>query len=214
MTNEIELAALLEEAIEGRLSEVCTAMPGTVENYDATKQVADVRPVFKRKYLDGHIEPLPLITEVPVVFPRAAGASISFPLAPGDRVWLQFSQRSVDLWKQAGGKSVDPDDPRKFHISDAVCYPGCYPLTEPDAAASSTDLVILCGNAKINVQPGGKFTIKNKSTGKELFAILDSILTHLIAAQVVTAIGPKPFMPNTILALTQDQIDLESLKGS
>ncbi len=75
MTKIPTLAQLLKQAIENRLLDVHTALISRIENYDSNTQLADIQPVLKRAItsLDDHIrqEDLPLLVDVPVIFPRA-----------------------------------------------------------------------------------------------------------------------------------------------
>jgi hypothetical protein len=80
-------AQLIKQAIDNRLLDVHTAMIGKVERYDAEKQLVDVAPVLKRqiKNIEGawQSEELPMLCDVPVLFPRAGGYFISLPIQPG-----------------------------------------------------------------------------------------------------------------------------------
>ena len=95
MTPTPSLAQLLKHAIEGRLLDVHTAIIAKVESYDAAKQLVNVAPVLKRSIenMRGEwiAEQLPVLCDVPVLFPRAGGFFISFPIQPGDFVQLIFN---------------------------------------------------------------------------------------------------------------------------
>jgi hypothetical protein len=82
------LAQLLKQAINNRLLDVHTALIAKVESYDAEKQQVSISPVLRRKIKsfdsDWVKEQLPVLSEVPVLFPRAGGFFISFPIQPGD----------------------------------------------------------------------------------------------------------------------------------
>jgi hypothetical protein len=108
------LAQLLQQAIDNRLLDVHTALIAKVESYDAETQQVNVSPVLKRqvKTLDGTwvSEQLPILCNVPVLFPRAGGFFISFPIQPGDFVQLIFNEVSIDEWvtDEASAVSQDP----------------------------------------------------------------------------------------------------------
>ncbi len=124
----------IRDAIAADRAELHTAMPATVESYDAATGMVSVAPCLKRKYANGDLVDLPVISNVPVLFPRGGNAAITFDLQPGDVVLLVFAERSVDGWKTTGGK-VDPKDPRKHALSDAFAIPGGYPKASPVSAA-------------------------------------------------------------------------------
>ena len=60
----------------------------------------------------------------PVLFPQGGGYSITFPLESGDPVKLSVAARSLDEWLTDGGTDVEPADPRRFDLEDAIVEPG------------------------------------------------------------------------------------------
>ena len=205
------LEEVLRLAIAEQLGEMHTAIPAVVESYDPAKQTITARPSLKRKYPDGSVVERPLIPNVPVAFPRGGGASMTFPLKKGDSVLLVFSMRSLDVWKSKGGV-VDPQDARKFHITDAVAIPGGYPESKPEPRASSSNLRIQIGDSEIEMQPGAKFKI-GKIGGDELFDLMSQFLQLMLDAKTLTAIGPQPFWAQSITSLTQLKAKVDALKG-
>jgi hypothetical protein len=123
------LEQVIDNAIETRLVDVHTAMPGKVEKYDADTQLADVKPLLKRVIVDENrneiIESLPVITNVPLCFPRANDFFISFPVKKGDLVLLVFAERSIDQWFDKGDEQ-DPVDLSKHPLHGAIAIPGVY----------------------------------------------------------------------------------------
>ena len=179
-----ELAEVILDAIDLRLLELHTAMPGYIEKFDASKQLADVQPALKRAFANGKVEPLPVVTNVPVVYPRSSKFSITYPLEVGDPVLIIFSERSIDRWAAQGG-IVDPADTRKHALSDAFCIPGGSPSTNPIQNVSKEHARIQFDKAVLEIQSAGKFKIKGQQ--EELFAIMDELFDQLINAQ--TAVG-------------------------
>ena len=106
-TRSPDLAEVLRAAVFQGLADTHTAMPGRVEKYDSQRQKADVKPLLKRTVvnLDGTelSEELPVIPDVPVVFPRAGGFFISLPIKKGDFVLLVFCERSIDNYTAGQG---------------------------------------------------------------------------------------------------------------
>lgn len=132
------LEHVLAGALRARLADLHVGMPGRVVRYDSAKQCADVQPLIKRRRRDegGELvaEALAVLNEVPVVFSGGGGFSETFPMAVGDDVWIEFGECSLDRWKPRGGL-VDPEDDRRFTLSDAVCYPGLRDLGHPRSSA-------------------------------------------------------------------------------
>jgi hypothetical protein len=145
----VELADVLNAAMDARLQGVFTAMPGTVQSYDATKQAADVQPQVKTGYIseggDRAVERVPVVPHVPVVFPGSGKFSITWPLQPGDTGLLIFCNCSIDRWLAVGGE-VDPADDRRHCIADAVFIPGLRPFSSPVTPTPATDAMVLSGD--------------------------------------------------------------------
>lgn len=113
------LGELIRVAIEARLAGLHVSIPGRVEKYDASKQCADIKPLVKTE----RGESVPVIPNVPIIFPGGGSFRVVFPVAKGDTVLLVFCERSIDGWKERGGE-VDPIDTRHHALSDAVAYVG------------------------------------------------------------------------------------------
>lgn len=201
------LAKVLKDAIESRLVDVHTAMPGVIVSYDSSKQQAQVQPSLQRKFAGGTVSALPPISNVPVVHPRGGTASILLPIAAGDPCLLIFSERSLDNWKSQGGIS-DPADTRKHHLSDAFCIPGGSAFNG-SVAGDSSDLIIKNGTSVITIKPSGKFKVSNGTN--ELFDLIDQLFTLFSQTQVLTAIGPQMFVNLPDYAMLKAKF--ASLKG-
>jgi hypothetical protein len=130
------LAEVIRAAVSSSISGLAVALPGKIEKYDSTLQKADVKPLLKRTVIgrDGTetAEALPVIPEVPVVFPRGGGYFLSLPIEKGDLVLLVVCDRSIDDFAYSTGTTdTDPVDLRSHDLSDAVAFPGFYPFTKP-----------------------------------------------------------------------------------
>ena len=181
------MSDVIKFAIENRLVDLHTCMPGTIVEYDPTTQKAKVQPQFQRRFRDGQTLPLPAIDNVPVRMPRAGKAFIHLPLKAGDPVTLHFHERSLDTWKQEGG-SVDPGtESRKHALSDAYAEVGGYPFNDT-VDGDSENILIVNDKAKITIQPNGKYKIENNQ--EEAFALVSELLDELFKADTNTIYGP------------------------
>lgn len=136
---------VLRRAMESHQMNIHTALPGRVETYDAATQLANVKPLIKRAFVADEVEtlePLPIINNVPVQFPRAGIRFISLPIKVGDHVLLVFNERSIDKWQAGSGDDTDPTDLRMHNLSDAVAIPGFYPDSEKLDDADPDNIVI------------------------------------------------------------------------
>jgi len=107
------------------------SLPGIIESFDPGDDdrppTCVVQPAIKGQVADdlGNYAsaPLPLLIDVPVVFPRGGGTSITFPVATGDECLVIFSDRCIDFWWQNGGVQ-EAVDPRMHDLSDAFAIVG------------------------------------------------------------------------------------------
>lgn len=156
------LPELIRMAVSRMLMDVHVSLPGSVESYDAARQVADVQPLLRRTLVasDGtELDPetLPILMDVPIVFPRGGGGFQSWPLVKGDLVHLVFIERSVDTWLQGDGTLTTPLDFRTHSLSDAVAYPGLYPAGRALSEAHAENLAWgFEGGAQVHVRPDGE----------------------------------------------------------
>ena len=136
-TRSPELADIIKQAIEDRLVDVHTMLPGRIDAYDSATQKADVEPLIKRlqKTVDGEIrEDLPVIPGVPVLWPRAGGFKLTMPVSEGDRCMLVFCERSIETYQTGQGRKgtsalinqTDPDTFEMHNLSDPVALMGWY----------------------------------------------------------------------------------------
>jgi len=160
----VTLYQFVQNAIEQRLFELFTAMPGKVVSYESSTALATIEPQIKRKYIDGDSFTLPLITHVPVMHPRTSKAHMRLPVAVGDTGLIIWSQRSIDIWLEQG-RAVDPEDSRKFNISDAAFYPGLFAKNSLMAISGSvTSMELKNDKAFIDIESNGTIKIKNPRT--------------------------------------------------
>lgn len=128
----ISLAELITRALESRLGDVWTALPGMIQTYDPATCTADVQPVIKRpiptETEELTHEDLPIIPNVPVAFPRGSGGTfaITWPLVPGDHVMLVFTTLAMGQWRTKG-IPTEPGDVRLHGLGSCMAYPGIGP---------------------------------------------------------------------------------------
>lgn len=103
------------------------SMPGIIQSFDPIACTCTVQPAITGQVANEAGEfksaPLPLLVDVPVVFPRGGGCTITFPIKAGDECLVVFSDRCIDFWWQSGGVQ-EPVDPRQHDLSDAFAFIG------------------------------------------------------------------------------------------
>ena len=106
-------------------------VPGIVQSYDAAQQTVTVqvavRELFNKDGEETWTE-IPLLLDVPIVFPRAGGYVLTLPINQGDEVLVCFGDACIDAWWQNGGVQ-NQIDIRRHDLSDAFAIPG--PWSQP-----------------------------------------------------------------------------------
>lgn len=162
------LASNIKQGIDARLKDLHTSIPGIIESFDAEKQLATIQPAVKRIFItrDGDKEiltpsDLPILINVPIIFPRGGGFSLTFPVKKGDECLIVLCERSIDNWHRIGG--VQPPGARRFHsLSDATAFVGISSLTNkiPEYDDTNTQLKSDDGKVEITLLTDGTISIK------------------------------------------------------
>lgn len=200
------LQTLIKAAFDHEISNIHTALPGHIVKYDGSLQKAEVMPDIQKKYYNGDVQDMPIITDVPVVFPSSSKAFVKFPLEPGDGVLLVFSERSLERWLSLGG-TVEPGLSRKFDISDCIAIPGLHSFANP-IPDSSENLVVKYNNASYVINPDNKIAAGNDSE-----ELLDLIVTLLDTIKSITY-GSNPLDAGGIAQIDALKVRFDTIKGS
>ena len=158
MPTKRSLTEALGRVVSRVQSELHVCVPGRVERYDHTQQRADVVPLLRSRYADGQVTEPQVITNVPVVFPRAGGASLTMPVNKGDGVMLHFTDASIDEWLSSGG-TVTPDDRRRHDLSDCIAIPGLYSFADTTPQDNNTDVRLQYDGSEVRLKPGGNLDL-------------------------------------------------------
>lgn len=151
----------------GRQRNMWTALPGIIETVDLTKLICTVQPAIKVLVFDqddnGQHVQLPILPDVPLVFPRGGGYTLTFPVKPGDECLVILSARAIDNWWQAGG--VQPAfDSRMHSLSDGFALVGPFSQPQrPQAQVSTTAPRLTSDDGSVFVEVNdsiGQVTVK------------------------------------------------------
>ena len=198
----LDLIDVLNKHLSSKLIDLHTALPGVVQKYYSESQRADVQIAIKRKKSDGEEALIPVLPEVPVMFPRNSNSIFHFPLAEGDTVLVVFNERDCDNFRSSN-QLLPPATSRKFHLSDAVCIPGFNRDTDQANIADAT-AVSLSSDADIKLARLGEDATENAVCGVKLTQYLTDIHTQLAAildiliagTHVLTTTPGNPTAPN------------------
>lgn len=201
------LAGVIRAALRAAAADLRVALPARVERVNLAQGRLDAKPLLKDLVEAGaqaRALALPVITNVPIVWPGAGGFRLTFPLAPGDTVLLVFSDRALDGWLERGGE-VDPEDPRQHALSDAVAIPGLRPFSDPwtgaasDGATMGRDGGLQVKVAADAIELGG--ADEPAALATTLKGHLDQLKVWLDALVLPTAVGPAgpPSVPSPVV---------------
>ncbi|EPG8229692.1 Gp138 family membrane-puncturing spike protein [Klebsiella pneumoniae] len=154
--------ARLAQAI---MSAMRVSMPGIIQSFDPDAVTAVVQPAIKgveqdESGADVSVN-IPLLVDVPVVFPRGGGCTLTFPVKAGDECLVIFADRCIDFWWQSGGVQ-EPVDERMHDLSDAFCIVGPQSQAKKIGGISTTAAQLRTddGSAFIEVAAGHDVTVK------------------------------------------------------
>lgn len=154
----------LRLALESQQAKIWTALPGIVSGVDLAKQTVSVQPSVQGSVSDaqGNVTNvnLPLLVDVPIVWPRAGGFALTFPIKAGDEVLVVFSSRCIDAWWQSGGVGVAAES-RMHDLSDgfAILAPTSQSKKLSNVSSANVQLRDEDGTTYVEIAPGGKMKL-------------------------------------------------------
>ena len=177
--NQFERISDPEEAEQKKLdslsAQIRVAMPGIVKGVNLAAQTVTVQIALQGKISDENGEAwvnMPLLQDVPIVWPRAGGFALTLPVKAGDECLVVFGDRCIDSWWQSGGVQK-PMDERTHDLSDAFAVFGI--TSQPRKLANvQADAIELRDDGRANW-----LQIKNGS--------INAVTTGAITAKCATA---------------------------
>jgi hypothetical protein len=141
------------------LDQLRVALPGVIAIFDSQTLTAVVQTAVGERVKIGGVEQdvdLPLLPDVPVVFPRAGGFCLTLPVKPGDECLVVFADLCIDGWWSAGGVQ-NMAEKRRHDLSDAFALLG--PWSQPrrisNYSASAAQLRNDAGTVRVEVSNAG-----------------------------------------------------------
>ncbi len=134
------------------------ALPGIIQAFDSETVTAVVQPAVR--YINSGDEGkqtthfYPQLVDVPVIFPRGGGCTLTFPVKEGDECLVIFADRCIDFWWQSGDVQ-EPADDRMHDLSDAFVIVGPQSQAQKIGAISTSAVEIRSkdGATKISLNP-------------------------------------------------------------
>jgi hypothetical protein len=169
-TSLCEQLAIPEEtfhkALDNLSHDIRCSCPGIIQSYNPLTQTVTVQPAIREKIsINGNITwmQLPLLINVPVMFPGNSQYSITYPLIKGDECIVYFSDNCYDAFWQNGGIQ-NQIDLRRHDLSDGICYPTrlSQPNTLSNVSTNSLQIRNAAGTAVIEIA-GSTINITNSN---------------------------------------------------
>lgn len=200
--------AAVRYGLDGKQSEIWTAMPAIVQSVDFEKmtlvaQLAIQGVITNQDGSTSNVNISPLV-DCPVCFPSAGGFSLTLPIKAGDEVLMIIASRCIDSWWQSGGFSNVPLELRMHDLSDGFAIPGPRSLPRVIGAISSTNAQLRndSGTVFLEITPSGQinatapagmtFTTPTLIVTGDVIASGISLLTHVHSG---VASGPSDTGP-------------------
>ena len=212
---------------------------GSIQSFNVATKTAEVQILFKRKLMNGTVQSIQKIIDVPVVTMQGGGGFLQFPIAAGDQCLLLFSDRRLDEWYTTGEQAV-PGDARMHDLSDGIAIVGLnalnstlpnYPtdrvilsyggtsleltadgytlIGQGGAEVDINDTVDLKAAAGAEIKLDALVSIKNNTT--TLLAVLSDLITTLQSLTVTVSGSSGIVSAATIAALTVVQNEITTL---
>ena len=192
-----------------------TALPGIIKAYHATTKRAEVVPAILQTFTTGAPpKSLPVIFDVPVIFPSASGYTLTMPIQPGDSVLLVFSQRGLTHFKAKFTESL-PTETALLSLPDAVAMVGFGALNITPASNSGCTLQDNAGHNAVVIEGDQVKVTKgnNKVTldDNQLQATVAGATLTLTSSMLTSSVGiSAPFFsgPQGAAATMKTGIDM------
>lgn len=100
-------AAITEWVVDSALRGMWCHLPGIIESVDMPKMICVVQPAIRGVHIkekgEREFVNLPLLVDVPIVYPQGGFGILTFPIKKGDECLVMFADRCIDAWWQNGG---------------------------------------------------------------------------------------------------------------
>lgn len=120
--SEGTLPGVIRQAFKKMLQGIDGQLPAQVISYDRQSNRATVQPLVTRLTTDGKPHDRGTFATMPVLALGGGGFYINFPLKPGDRGWIEASDRDISLFMQ-GDTMAQPNTLRMHSFSDGRFVP-------------------------------------------------------------------------------------------
>lgn len=181
--------SIYESIISETMFRIRCAIPAIVQSYNPENNTVEAQPAIRERLIaeDGTVyyKELPLLINVPVVFPRANSCGITFRLKQNDECLVIFSDLSIDnFW--VSGSIQNPVEVRRHDLSDGIAIP-CT-LSQPSTGTIPENLTIKQGSSFVELSDN-EIKLSNGSKTVTLTQLLEHY--HVSPADGGNTSAPK-----------------------
>lgn len=157
-TRSGDLAETFKSERDTTKNQIRVALPGIIQSFDPDAVTAVVQPAIRSVETDNDgnrvTKNYPLLVDVPVIFPRGGGCTLTFPVKAGDECLVIFADRCIDFWWQNGGVQ-EPVDDRVHDLSDSFCVVGPQSQAQKISGISTSAVELRSddGGTKLSLNP-------------------------------------------------------------
>lgn len=178
------------EAIDAILhelrTEIHTCFPARVLVYDAAEQTVDVRPALLREVPtdDDPTTPwgydqLPDLHGIQIMWPRAGGFAITFPIAVGDWVLVHCAEQSTMVWRDKGDAPSHPGVLDPHGLNGCVAVPGWFPDKHKLADVDTEHLALRSTDNAVRIVLSGTEVRLGSTAGDDFVALAAKVDAEL-----------------------------------
>lgn len=187
-------------------AELRVSVPAIVQSFNATAMTVVVKCALLENVRISGVQQsvdLGLISDVPVVIPRAGGYSLTMPIAAGDECLLIFADGCIDAWFQSGGQQSRIDG-RRHALSDAIAIFGLSSTPRALTSYSTTAMQLRSDDGLTVIELGAsEITIKANTVTVQGHQINVTGSTNVaISGNNTTTIDGKDFLLHTHSGVT------------
>lgn len=170
------------------MTDTWTAIPGIIQSYDATALTVQVQPAIQILYTgptqQSQFENLPVLPDVPVVFPRGGGYELTFPIQAGDECLIVFSSRCIDNWQTQGGIQ-NQYELRLHDLNDGFAIVGPWSQKTKISNVSTTTVQLRSDDGKTYAELNSKGKTATVIVGGTSIVVDDNSNTTTITGNLV-----------------------------
>jgi hypothetical protein len=187
----MSLSDVIKSHINSTLNNLYTTLPAKVIAVKKVENstVVDVQPLINKMYSDGNVDKEPPLQDVIMKWPSGGGCFITFPIAVGDIVDLNFSMRNAVSFKNSEGKDpVSPDTHRKHDMNDVFATP-CLSTYSTGIEVDPDAVEISSGTVEIRITKAGGIEFGEGAVEKLVLG--DAFMALYNAHTHPTGVGPS-----------------------